>query len=204
MTERIGVDEVGRGAVAGPVFVCAYAFRGPDISDQARDCIRDSKRISSRAARRRAADVVAAHGHFCLAVRDVAAIEAMNIRKATLCAMAEAVWRLRLRIGETHAEVLVDGRDVPGGLEDARAVVGGDGSIAEISCASILAKVARDAHMDTLAAAFPGFGFERHAGYGTPQHRAAIAQLGLSPHHRSWAVRFAQRDRPEGGVTPRR
>ena len=108
-------------------------------------------------------------------------IDALNIRGATLVAMARAVNALSLR---PHF-ALVDGRDVPEGLCcPARAIIGGDARSASIAAASIVAKVARDALMTRLDAVYPGYGFARHAGYPTPAHIEALARLGPTPFHR--------------------
>ncbi|MGH6720171.1 MAG: ribonuclease HII, partial [Alphaproteobacteria bacterium] len=115
-----------------------------------------------------------------IGIASVAEIDALNIRAATLLAMTRAVAAL----GRAPAHVLVDGNAVPLVACPATAVVGGDGLSLSIAAASIVAKVTRDRMMDELAEACPGYGFERHKGYGTAGHRAALARLGPSPHHR--------------------
>ena len=89
------------------------------------------------------------------------------------------------------ARVIVDGKDIPPGISDpVESMIKGDGKILEISCASVLAKVKRDLEMERAAEIYPGYGFKKHAGYGTKEHREAIARLGLCPIHRSWARKF--------------
>lgn len=110
-----------------------------------------------------------------------AVVDRLNIRAASLEAMRQAVAALSVK----PAFALIDGKDIPPGLPcPAEAIIGGDGRSASIAAASIVAKVLRDRMMVRAADAFPGYGFERHAGYGTAPHRAAIAQLGPSPLHR--------------------
>jgi ribonuclease HII len=172
-----GVDEVGRGPLAGPVGVAAVIL-DPDDPPEGVD---DSKALS--AARREAASerIFAKAVSVAIAFASVAEIDALNIRGATLAAMARAVAALSVRADY----VLVDGRDVPPGLAcPARAIVGGDGRSLSIAAASIVAKVARDALMTRLDAECPGYGFARHAGYPTRAHIEALARLGPSPFHR--------------------
>ena len=189
----IGIDEVGRGCIAGDLLVCAYAFAPAAPHAERRDVTevaRDSKAFSGRARREAVVGMIEGAGMFVFARRTPAQIDASNIRLATLDAMEEAGRALQAAL-DLPVRFLVDGRDMPPGLAgDGEAVIKGDGKITEISCASVLAKVARDAEMTRLAEAFPGYGFEAHAGYGTRAHREAIAHLGLCEIHRSWAAKF--------------
>ena len=172
-----GVDEVGRGPLAGPVGVGAVILDLDDLPEG----VDDSKALS--AARRAAASerVYAKARCVAIAFASVAEIDALNIRGATLLAMARAVNGLSLRADFA----LVDGRDVPEGLRcPARAIVGGDALSLSIAAASIVAKVARDALMTRLDAAYPDYGFARHAGYATRGHAEALARLGPTPFHR--------------------
>ena len=173
----VGVDEVGRGPLAGPVGVGAVILDPADLPEG----LDDSKALSP--ARREAlSEVVYAKAlSVSIAFASVAEIDALNIRGATLLAMARAVNALSLRADFA----LVDGRDVPDGLRcPARAIVGGDALSVSIAAASIVAKVARDALMRRLDAACPGYGFARHAGYSTRAHIEALARLGPTPFHR--------------------
>jgi len=172
-----GVDEAGRGPLAGPV--CAAAVILDPLVVPAG--LADSKTLS---ARRREALVMAIEQQalaWAIAWASVAEIDAMNILQATLLAMRRAV----LQLCPQPDLVLVDGNRLPTRLPGpARAVVGGDRRIAAISAASILAKVARDRHMQRLEEVFPGYGFAGHKGYPTRAHLAALRQLGPCPEHR--------------------
>ena len=170
-----GIDEAGRGPWAGPVVAAAA------ILDLARvpPGLDDSKRLSParRAALYDALVGVAALG---VGIAEVEEIDRLNIRQATFLAMRRAVAAL----GIAPAHALVDGDALPGLDCPTSAIVGGDGRSLSIAAASIVAKVTRDRLMRALAEACPGYGFERHKGYGTAAHRAALARLGPSPHHR--------------------
>jgi ribonuclease HII len=172
-----GVDEVGRGPLAGPVGVAAVILDFGDLPDG----IDDSKALS--AARREAlCEVIYAKAlSVSVAFASVAEIDTFNIRGATLLAMARAVNGLSLKADFA----LVDGRDVPGGLRcPARAIVGGDARSLSIAAASIIAKVARDALMTRLDKMHPGYGFADHAGYATRAHVEALGRLGPTTLHR--------------------
>lgn len=178
-----GVDEAGRGPLAGPVVAGAVAFlREPPAALAA--LLDDSKRLST--ARRDAAcaalhEASAAGILACgLGAASAAEIGALNILRATHLAMARAVARLTRR----PDLVLVDGNQPPPLPCPVRCIVGGDALSLSIAAASILAKVTRDRAMTRLDARWPGYGFARHAGYPTAAHREAIARLGPSPHHR--------------------
>lgn len=176
LTAIAGVDEAGRGPLAGPVSAAAV------ILDPARPIagLADSKTM--KAERREALFALIlkqATVAFCLV--PATRIDQTDIRKASLEAMARALAALSV----TPGFALIDGRDVPPGLPcKARAVIGGDGISASIAAASIVAKVMRDRLMARADHAFPGYDFARHAGYGTAAHRAAITRLGPSPIHR--------------------
>ncbi len=172
-----GVDEVGRGPLAGPVGVAAVILDHDDPPEG----VDDSKALSP--ARREAVSELVYAKARCVSIAfaSVAEIDALNIRGATLLAMSRAVNGLSLRADFA----LVDGRDIPDGLRcPARAIVRGDARSASIAAASIVAKVARDALMRRLDAACPGYGFARHAGYPTRAHIEALARLGPTPFHR--------------------
>jgi ribonuclease HII len=172
-TLTAGVDEVGRGPLAGPVMAAAVILRRPV------EGLTDSKQLSARE-RARLCGLIREHGIVAVGAASVREIEQLNILGATMLAMRRAVGRLPVR----PARVLVDGDREPGLGLATRCVVGGDATVPEISAASIVAKVARDLLMQRLAARCPGYGWERNAGYGTPEHRLALARLGLSRHHR--------------------
>jgi ribonuclease HII len=173
----IGCDEVGRGALSGPVVVAAVWFDPIAVPADLLGALDDSKKLPAPI-RDRLAPLIRAHGRVALAAGSPALIDRINIRAATLDAMVRAVGKLGI-----DAPVFVDGRDtLPG--HPGRAVVGGERLVPQIAAASIVAKVWRDAFMRRLARRNPGYGWERNVGYGTALHRAGLATLGRSPHHR--------------------
>lgn len=173
-----GVDEAGRGPWAGPVVAAAVVLDPARIPDG----IDDSKALSP-AARERLYDEIRATSAYGVGVADVDRIDRINILQATMWAMAQAVTALP----GVPRLVLVDGNKSPRLACEARAIVGGDARCLSIAAASIIAKVTRDRLMVTLGHEYPHYGFERHKGYGTPEHQAAVARHGVTPHHRrSW------------------
>ncbi len=175
----IGVDEVGRGALCGPVVVAAVWFEPAALDPALLGALDDSKRLSA-AERARLSAALDARCRAAFAAASAAAVDRIGVRAATLAAMTRAA----LRLGG-DGPVLVDGRDAPPGLgARATALVGGDGRAPQIAAASIFAKVLRDALMARLARRWPGYGWERNAGYGVAAHRAAMRRIGLTPHHR--------------------
>jgi ribonuclease HII len=171
-----GVDEAGRGPLAGPVLAAAV------ILDPARPIrgLKDSK-VLTALEREELAERIRERA-LCWAVgrAEVTEIDSLNILRASHLAMQRAVAALPY----APQLVFVDGHLVPALAAPAIAVVGGDALMAAISAASILAKTARDAEMVELAGRYPGYGLERHKGYGTPQHLQALALLGPTPLHR--------------------
>lgn len=171
-----GVDEAGRGPLAGPVTAAAV------ILDPARPIagLDDSKKLSEK--KRDALEPLIRERAlaYCVAHASVAEIDEINILQATLLAMRRAVAGLAV----AAQAVVVDGNRVTDFGLPAEAVVGGDARVPAISAASILAKVARDRLMTALDAEYPGYGFARHKGYGTAEHLDALARLGATPHHR--------------------
>ncbi len=171
-----GVDEVGRGPLAGPVVAAAVIIHDPAALPAG---IADSKKLT---ATRRAA-LAAAICERCdtaIGVASVAEIDSINILQATWLAMTRAVDGLNGAPGH----VLVDGNRLPKWHWPSTAIVGGDGCSLSIAAASIVAKVHRDGLMVALDRAFPGYGWARNMGYGTAAHLAALQALGPSPHHR--------------------
>lgn len=172
-----GVDEVGRGPLAGPVVVCAVVM---PHDRRAIAGVTDSKQLTAdereRLARRIERDAVA----LALAASSVGEIARWNIYQATARAMARAIARLGLR----PDEILVDGKPVRTLGVAHHAIVGGDATCYSIACASIVAKVVRDRLMHRLARRHPAYGWERNAGYGTPAHIEALRAAGLTAHHR--------------------
>lgn len=172
-----GVDEAGRGPLAGPVVVAAVILDPKNIPAG----LNDSKKLS--AARREVLfEEVFSTAFISVVSAPPSTIEMLNIRGATLWAMAKAV--RSLSILPHHA--LIDGRDVPDNLPcPGQAVIGGDAKSVSIAAASIVAKVIRDRMCLEMDADAPGYGFTAHKGYGTTQHMAALDSLGASPHHRA-------------------
>jgi ribonuclease HII len=178
-----GVDEAGRGPLAGPVVAAAVVIDVTCLTDALASAIDDSKKLSP-AQRREIAAALVGCARIGIGAACTNEIHDRNILQATFLAMRRAVTALRL----TPDLALVDGNCLPPLPCPARAVIGGDGLSLSIAAASIVAKVTRDRAMARLAARYPGYGWERNAGYGTPEHHAALATLGLTPHHRrSWA-----------------
>jgi ribonuclease HII len=171
-----GVDEAGRGPLAGPVVVAAVVFergRYPDGLD-------DSKKLTALE-RARLHDLILARATVSIAIASRARIDKMNILRASLWAMSRAVAGLACR----PDHVLVDGNMLPPGLAcPAEAIVSGDALSVSIAAASIVAKVTRDRLMGCLGRAFPDYGFEEHKGYSTPGHFAALDRYGPCTHHR--------------------
>lgn len=178
MTGRLvcGVDEAGRGPLAGPVVAAAV------ILDPAHPIagLKDSKKLSA-AQRERLAEEIRAHAlAWAVASADLDEIARLNILHATMLAMQRAVAGLR----PAADEAWIDGNRCPALAMPCRAIVKGDDLEPAISAASILAKTVRDKEMARLADIHPGYGFDRHSGYPTPEHLAALERLGPSPAHR--------------------
>jgi ribonuclease HII len=178
-----GLDEAGRGPLAGPVVAAALVFLAPPPPALA-GLLDDSKRLPPVARERAAAALreAAAGGVlvFALGAASAAELGRLNILRATHLAMTRALARLPLR----PALALVDGNRAPPLPCPVRCVVGGDGLSLSIAGASILAKTVRDGGMAKLARRWPHYGFATHQGYPTAAHRAALARHGPSPHHR--------------------
>lgn len=172
----VGIDEAGRGPWAGPV-VAAAVVLDPDNLPVG---IADSKQLDADQREVVFQRIKAQALAVGLAVADAERIDRENILNATLWAMGEAVKQLSLM----PRLALVDGNKLPRLSFPARAIVKGDAKCLSIAAASIMAKVTRDRIMIELARTCPGYGFERHKGYGTPEHKDAISRLGVTPHHR--------------------
>ncbi|MDZ7714493.1 MAG: ribonuclease HII [Rhodovibrio sp.] len=176
----VGVDEVGRGPLAGPVVACALALDPDRVPPALLARLRDSKTLSARA-RAEIADGLRAATVHALGRAEVVEIDRLNILQAALLAMVRAVSALP----DMPAHAMIDGNRVPDGLPcPGEAVVDGDARSLSIAGASILAKVARDREMAALDALNPGYGWAANAGYGTRQHRDALARVGVTAHHR--------------------
>jgi ribonuclease HII len=171
-----GVDEAGRGPLAGPVVAAAVVLPRDGHVDGADD----SKRLTSESREELFAKVMSVAVSVGVGAASVREVDRLNILRATTRAMQRALSRLE----PTPHHVVVDGLPVKDLGWEHEAVVGGDGLIHSVSCASIVAKVVRDRLMRRLACRYPGYGWEQNVGYGTEGHRAAIDELGLTPHHR--------------------
>ena len=171
-----GIDEAGRGPLAGPVVAAAV------ILDPARRVrgLRDSKVMTPEQRESVAADIRSRAIAWAFAASDVGEIDAMNILRATLLAMRRAVEALSVQ----PIEALIDGDHCPQLACPAYAIIKGDRDVPAISAASIIAKTARDAMLTALDREYPMYGFARHKGYGTPEHLAALDLHGPCPHHR--------------------
>ena len=171
-----GVDEAGRGPLAGPV-VAAAVMLDPD---QRIAGLRDSKKLSAAARERLADEIRMRAAAWCVAEASVDEIDRLNILHATLLAMQRAVAGLQ----RPPDEVWVDGNRCPNWGWRSQAVVKGDDKVAAIAAASILAKTSRDQFMCRLHEDYPAYGFARHMGYGTAAHLAALQAHGACPQHR--------------------
>ncbi|MCJ2181218.1 ribonuclease HII [Novosphingobium sp. 1949] len=192
----MGIDEAGRGPLAGPVVAAAVL-----LGKNAPEGLDDSKKLSGK---RRLQLETEIH-RTCLwavGVVDVETIDRINIFAATMLAMTRAAATLCSKTGIEPEEVLIDGNKTPQGRcegwrwDAVRAIVGGDALEPSISAASIVAKQHRDKIMRVLAQAFPQYGWERNAGYGTAGHLAALREHGPSPHHRRSFSPIAQLEMP--------
>ena len=171
-----GVDEAGRGPLAGPVCAAAVILpRGVTIEG-----LDDSKKLTEKRREALYGDIIAAAEAYGVAFADVEEIEELNILGATYLAMNRAIAALGVGINLA----LIDGNRNAGIEYPSRCIVKGDAKCVSIAAASVLAKVTRDRYMRALAEKYPGYGFERHKGYGTAAHYAAIRALGPCPEHR--------------------
>jgi ribonuclease HII len=180
-----GVDEAGRGPLAGPVVAAAVVVT-PETPRLAG--VADSKQLSPRRREQLAAAIVSSLP-FGVGAASPREIERLNIRRATALAMRRALLHLPAGV----EVVLVDGLPMVEIGIPHHALVGGDRRCYAIACASIVAKTVRDGLMRRLAARYPDFGWERNKGYGTPQHLEALARRGPTPHHRMSFAPVAQR-----------
>jgi len=176
-----GIDEAGRGPLAGPVVAAAVILHDDDPIDG----LADSKLLSATRRSELAAQIMARSQAWSVAWADPAEIDTLNILQATMLAMRRAFLGLRI----LPARVEVDGNRLPnlqfhGRLIDGSAIIGGDSKIAAISAASIIAKVRRDRIMHDMDGLYPQFGFARHKGYATADHRRRLAEFGPCREHR--------------------
>lgn len=176
-----GIDEVGRGPLAGPVVAAAVVLPPGGLPAEIAAGIDDSKAVTRRL-REEIEPAIRAHAlAFAIAEASVEEIDRLNIHKATLLAMARAYAALP---GSAPEVALIDGKFAPAIACECHPLIKGDSRSLSIAAASILAKVARDAEMLRLAALHPHYGWDRNAGYPTPEHLAALERHGVTPHHR--------------------
>ncbi|MCP4228845.1 MAG: ribonuclease HII [bacterium] len=171
-----GVDEAGRGALAGPVVAAAVILS----ADAELDGLDDSKKLTpaKRAELYRA--ITNGSAHYGIGVMSAQTVDRLNVRVAALAAMAKAVKRLP----DTPDYLFVDGRDtIPYDVAQ-RAVIGGDGKVKSVAAASVVAKYYRDSLMVSAGERYPDYGFAEHKGYGTAYHRAILKKIGHCPLHR--------------------
>ena len=179
----IGVDEVGRGPWAGPVFACAALVFERTAPEDFINALGDSKQLS-RKKREALVPLINSHAIIALEEASVAEIEDLNILGATKLAMKRAVEALAVQIQTPIGLALIDGNQPPKLSCKTQSVVKGDRISASIAAASIFAKVARDQYMADLSIQYPGYGWERNAGYGVPAHKTGLYSLGVTIHHR--------------------
>lgn len=179
-----GTDEAGRGCLAGPLVAAAVLldYERLSVSDRrALSGLHDSKQMTETQRLEMYPCVLRAAERASVVVRSPAGIDRRGLHVTNIEALAQALERLA---PGDDAICLVDGFRLPGCAIPHRPVIQGDGTSAAIAAASVIAKVTRDRYMRDVAAQHPGWGFEEHVGYSTPEHRAAIEEIGISPLHR--------------------
>ena len=170
-----GVDEVGRGCLAGPVISAAVILKkGVDLS-----LLKDSKKITFNK-REKISEHIKKNSYYSIGIASVNEILNLNILQASLLSMKRAIDRLKVKPGLT----LIDGNFAPKGLKNYKTIVNGDEKIKVISAASIIAKVYRDRFMISLAKKFSNYAWERNFGYGTKAHLEGLKKFGITSHHR--------------------
>ncbi len=175
-----GVDEAGRGPWAGPVTAAAVIFDQSTLSPELAQSLNDSKKLSAKK-REALIDQIKAGSIWALGEASVDEIDELNILQATFLAMRRAVQGL----SQKPDYALIDGNKLPPELGvPGNPVIKGDGLSCSIAAASIIAKVTRDQQMAKLAEDYPGYGWEKNAGYGVKLHQEGLATLGVTPHHR--------------------
>jgi ribonuclease HII len=189
-----GADEAGRGCLAGPLVAAAVLIDYETLSNADRRSLgglHDSKQMTAEKREEMFPAVLSAAARACVVVRSAGGIDRRGLHVTNIEALSNALERLR---PGPEATCLVDGFSLRDCTVPHRAVVEGDGTSAAIAAASVLAKVTRDRYMQRAALEHPGWGFEEHVGYSTPEHREAIERIGISPlHRRSFqSVAYAQ------------
>jgi ribonuclease HII len=176
-----GMDEVGRGPLAGPVVACAIVM---PPNARAIAGVDDSKQLDRETRERLAVRIRLAAVAIGIGAASAREVDRINVYHATVLAMRRSIVRVTLRLGAQPDHVVLDGLALRTLGTPHTAVVKGDAKCYAIACASIIAKVTRDRLMRSLHAKYDGYGWETNAGYGTPEHREGIVARGLTPHHR--------------------
>ncbi len=183
--EMTGADEAGRGCFAGPLVTAAVVFDysrvDTDFCVELLEGLRDSKKLTARARERLYPDITRCASRYALVVSSPASIDRSGVHKENLRALSSCVRMVEPAPGRP---VLVDGYRLPEGSPEHQPLKGGDRLSAVIAAASVIAKVARDRLMRRLHVLYPVYGFDRHVGYGTREHREAISRHGFTPLHR--------------------
>ncbi len=186
--EIIGIDEVGRGAFAGPVGVGGVVFPSRMSSKKIEKLlalgINDSKKLTKKKREELSFVIKCEAMSFFVDLIDVSVVNKLGVGKATELGMVEIINKAEIEIQKGKIFALIDGFEVPGLENFQKAIIGGDGLSLSIAAASIIAKVERDSFMEKLALKYPLYGFDRHKGYGTVFHRENIVNFGLSDQHR--------------------
>jgi ribonuclease HII len=177
----VGIDEVGRGPLAGPVVACAIVM---PPTQRAIAGVDDSKQLDAATRERLAVRIREQALVVSIGAASVREVDRINIYHATVLAMRRALARVGPALGQPPDHVLIDGKPIRTLGTPHTAVVKGDAKCYAIACASIIAKVTRDRLMHALAQRYGAYAWERNVGYGTAQHREALAEHGLTPHHR--------------------
>jgi ribonuclease HII len=174
----IGIDEAGRGSLIGEVYACACFSRTQDLHLLN---LKDSKKLSSNQRNKIYESIQGVDNiKYAIGTASIYEIETLNILKATMLAMERAFLSLNIK----DAEILIDGNQKPASLENAKCIIRGDETVAQISLASIIAKVERDKKMVDIGVLYPNYGIEIHKGYGTKKHIEALILYGPTSLHR--------------------
>jgi ribonuclease HII len=195
MTYLVGVDEAGRGPLAGPVQAVAFALPVGDELKVLDLGVKDSKKISAKKRERIYHELISPENGFTFGIAEKShqVIDSINILQATFLAMREAIEECVFQLPpDAEFKVMVDGNQlIPLLPHSQEAVIDGDNQIPAIAAASIIAKVTRDTLLVTYDTLYPEYGFGKHKGYGTKAHREALTKHGLSPvHRRSFCKKF--------------
>jgi len=194
-----GFDEAGRGPWCGPVVAACVCWPNFNIPDALAKDINDSKKLSAIKREKLFPLILESGAIVGIGQASAAEIDKINILKASFLAMQRAMEEV-IRKGFTPTYALIDGNKLPDWNLPMRAVVGGDSKSLSIAAASIVAKVTRDHIMTDLARDYPAYGWDKNAGYGTKKHQEALAQYGVTPHHRRTYAPIAKLFQPSAST----